>query len=95
MSKHAKSLPTRAEAHPKLRQYFESLLDLVENKDHKLILADDAEDAVIEGTEGLRQALLEAWSEKESNRQSDLFGAEKTLRKHTKKNSTGIRGAGK
>jgi hypothetical protein len=52
----------RIKAHPGLRERFEAILDIVENKSGELITADQAEGKAIEEIEKLGQELLREWA---------------------------------
>jgi hypothetical protein len=95
MSKSPEELVESLKAFPQLYKRVEQLLDIVENKDRKYILGDDAEEAVIAGMNGLGPDLLGAWCEKESKVQAQIFEERhKGVRKNGKKKSTGTRGKG-
>jgi hypothetical protein len=52
----------RIKAHPGLRERFEAILDIAENKSGELITADQAEGKAIEEVEKLGQELLREWA---------------------------------
>jgi hypothetical protein len=52
----------RIKAHPGLRERFEAILDIAENKSGQLITADQAEGKAIEEIEKLGQELLREWA---------------------------------
>jgi hypothetical protein len=52
----------RIKSHPGLRERFEAILDVAENKSGELITADQAEGKAIEEIEKLGQELLKEWA---------------------------------
>lgn len=52
----------RIKAHPGLRERFEAILDIAENKSGELITANQAEGKAIEEIEKLGQELLKEWA---------------------------------
>lgn len=52
----------RITAHPGLRERFEAILDVAENKSGELITADQAEGKAIEEVEKLGKELLKEWA---------------------------------
>jgi hypothetical protein len=64
-------LDKRLEAHPQIKERFNRLLDLMENRCGTLIRADDIEMALIPEVRGLGRELLEIWAKKqeESNKE--------------------------
>jgi hypothetical protein len=81
----------RLNAHPELRAKFEVLLSVVENAQGDLILADAAEQRVIEELRQLGQVALQDWATREEQQQSAAFRQEHpTVNRGGKKNSIGI-----
>jgi hypothetical protein len=79
----------KLERHPELRQRLVSLLRVVENADGNAILADDAEELVIQEMRQMGQKSLQAWA------QSRVEATERDVRRsgrahrEGKKNSAG------
>jgi hypothetical protein len=87
-----KKILKRINAHPGLRERFEAILDIAENKSGKLITADQAEGKAIEEIEKLGQELLREWA---LRRQDQAIEQAKEThphaKRHEKKSSIGKR----
>jgi hypothetical protein len=82
----------RVKAHPGLRERFEAILDIAENKSGELITADQAEGKAIEEIEKLGQELLKEWALK--RQEKSLEKAKEThpnAKNHEKKSFIGRR----
>jgi hypothetical protein len=85
------SFEQRLNAHPELRAKFEVLLSVVENAQGDVILADAAEQRVIEELRQLGQVALQDWATRQEQQQSEAFRRENpTANRGGKKNSIGI-----
>lgn len=85
------SFEQRLSAHPELRAKFEVLLSVVENAQGDLVLADAAEQRVIEELRQLGQVALQDWATRQQQQQSEAFRQEHpTANRGGKKNSIGI-----
>src|ERR1700735_5640856 len=80
----------RIKTHPGLRERFEAILDIAENKSGELITADQAEGKAIEEIKKLGQELLRGWA---LNQHDKATGTAKqthpNAKRHGKKNSIG------
>jgi septum formation inhibitor MinC len=84
------SLEERLKSHPALKAKIEALLSVVENAEGEVILADEAEQQVIEEIRQLGQAALQGWASRQQQRQSEAFAqAHPTAQRSGKKSSTG------
>jgi|ERR1700733_2414999 len=82
----------RIKAHPGLKERFEAILDIAENKSGELITADQAEGKAIEEIEKLGQELLKEWALRRQDKAIEK--AKEThpnAKRHEKKSSTGNR----
>jgi len=78
----------RLKAHPKLHQRVESLLGFVGGDN--ILLADDAEEAVIKELRIMGGELLEEWAQDQAKKQVEATLATRSdLKKASKKNSIG------
>lgn len=86
----AGSLEQRLKAHPELKARIEGLLSVVENAQGDIILANAAEQRVIEEIQQLGQAALQGWANRQQQQQSEAFRAShQEAQKGGKKNSIG------
>lgn len=77
--------------HPELKERFEQLIAIVENTKGDVVRADDAEYAVIEQMRKLGQNVLQSWANKQSKKMVERVHEQKpAMRKHVKKNCSGI-----
>lgn len=84
------SLTERLEAHPQLQKRFSQILDIVENTDGDVELADDAEERVIEELRRLGNEVLHDWANgQETKKSEELTQSNESVRKEIKKNSLG------
>ncbi len=84
------SLEQRLNAHPELKARIEGLLSVVENAQGDVLLADAAEQRVIEEIQQLGQAALQGWANRQQQQQSEAFRAShQEAHKGGKKNSIG------
>lgn len=70
------SFEQRLNAHPELRAKVEVLLSVVENAQGDLVLADAAEQRVIEEIRQLGQVALQDWATRQEHKQSEAFRRE-------------------
>lgn len=90
-SQTSESFEQRLNAHPELRAKFEVLLSVVENAQGALILADAAEQRMIEELRQMGQVALQDWATRQEQQQSEAFRREHpTANRSGKKNSIGI-----
>ena len=81
------TLEERLKKFPELRERFEELLSIAENKEGKIKLADDAEDMIIVAGRKLTQTTLKEWSKEQSFTSSKEFKERhKSASKDVKKN---------
>lgn len=96
MAMTAEQIANKLSKYPELLNRVERFLDIIDNKDGRTTLADDAEDCVIEEMRGLGKEILGKWGEDEEKRRNQLIlESGVVVRKKTKKNSTSIRYTGK
>ncbi|MGH6611188.1 MAG: hypothetical protein ACRECQ_13125 [Burkholderiaceae bacterium] len=88
---HPASLEQRLEDHPELRAKFEALLQIVENADGQLELADEAEQRVVDELRGIGRAALRGWAIKQERKKAAELGQlNPAAQKDRKKRFTGI-----
>jgi hypothetical protein len=63
-----KRINERLSKHPELLNRLDRLLDIIENKDGRATLADDAEERVVTEMRELGKEVLEEWAKDESQR---------------------------
>lgn len=79
-------LTKRLSNHPKLKAQIEKMLDMAESR-HEILLADDAEDFVVDEGLKLNKMFLEEWGERRASEAAKACEARhKSLRKDIKKN---------
>ena len=78
-------LLNRLNQYPKLLGNFESFLDIVENKNGDMELADTVEESVIGEMQELGHNILERWATKQSIEKSEQFSRSKKGRQDIKK----------
>jgi len=84
-----RDLVKRLAQHPELKAQIEKLLDVAESR-NEILLADDAEDFVVEEGTKLNKMFLEEWAVKQESRASTEFTKRhKSVRQDIKKNSGG------
>ena len=77
--------------YPELKKRFEQLITIVENAKGDATLADEAERQVIEQIRGLGQDALQSWADRQSKKTIERVSEQnQNMRKHVKKNSSGI-----
>jgi dihydroorotase-like cyclic amidohydrolase len=77
--------------HPALRKRMEQILNIAEDADEDIELADTAEERLIEAGRHLNKESLEAWANNKVKQSVARFEkTHKHVRKDVKKNSTGI-----
>lgn len=87
MSKTAKSLEERLQAHPELKQHMVDLLDLA---DGGIESADKVEELVVGGIRGVGRQVIQDWAEQQEAATSQaLREADAAASANGKKNSTG------
>ena len=80
--------------HPRLKAQIEKMLDMAESR-NEILLADDAEDFVIEEGRKLKKIFLEEWAAQQATRAASAFEKKhKAIRKDIKKNSSGTQAWG-
>ncbi len=80
---------------PELLKRVGRLLEIVENKEGRTTLADDAEECVIEEMRELGKEVMEKWAQDEAQRREHMIlESGVAVRKKVKKNSTGIQHMG-
>lgn len=85
-----KSLPERLQEHPELWSRIEQMLDLVENAGGDVVKAAEAERRVGEQLQQLGQEALQAWAERQQERQMRYWEGRSGVNRKEKKDSTGI-----
>ena len=87
----AKEFAERLEKYPALKASFEKMLNIAENSDGTIVLADDAEEMIIANSRALNQDAMRAWAENQNKKQSNQFERRhQGANKAGKKNSNGI-----
>lgn len=76
----------RLKSHPELRERFEAIMDVAENKSGALITADQAEGKAIEEVEKLGQELMRDWALKRQEKAIEQAGENHPTAKSHKKN---------
>jgi len=77
--------------YPELTERLIQLVSIVENDDGATTLADEAEYRVIEEVRGMGHDALNGWAKRQSGKvTSNVLKQKSKMRKHTKKNSSGI-----
>ena len=80
-------LSSRLAKYPTLFEQMKELLEVVENREGDIRLADEAEERVVLGIRDLGRSLLTEWANRQSKRlASDYTKKVRGLRKHVKKN---------
>ena len=74
---------------PMVKSRVERMIDIVENKDGKLILADDVEERVDEEIKALAREVMQGWAEIEDVKQSSVLRQNHKVTSDGKKNSAG------
>ena len=87
--KHSTGIVSRLEPYPRLKARMEKILDIAENKDGKLVLADDVEERVDEEMKALAREVMQGWAETEDVKQSAILRQKHKVTSEGKKNSTG------
>jgi hypothetical protein len=89
----SKELAERLEKFPELKARFEELLRIAENPDGSIVLADDAEEQIVQASRKLNRETMQVWAENQSKMESKRFEKQhKNAHKEVKKNSTGTVG---
>lgn len=86
-----KELAEKLAKYPDLKQRIEEMLAIAENSHQEILLADVAEERVIEVVRGMGRELMQNWANQRSSQASKQI--EKTVasaKKNIKKKSTGI-----
>jgi hypothetical protein len=92
-----RSLEDRLNAHPRLRQRFDAILDIAENVDGNAKTADEAERRAIEEIRRLGNEVLTGWAEsreEEEAREVETREPPARVKGHGKKTSGGTRHSG-
>ena len=84
-----KSLTERLQEHPELWERVERMLDLVENAGGDVVKAAEAEQQVGEQLQQLGQEVLQAWAERQQQRQMQYWEGREGVNRKEKKDSTG------
>jgi len=84
-----KSLPERLQEHPELWERIERMLDLMENAGGDVVKAAEAERQVGEQLQQLGQEVLQAWAERQNQRQMSYWDGRRGVNRKEKKTSTG------
>jgi hypothetical protein len=84
-----KSLAERIQEHPELWERIERMLDLVENAGGDVVKAAEAERQVGEQLQQLGQEVLQAWAERQNQRQMEYWDSRRGVNRKEKKASTG------
>lgn len=79
----------RLNKYPDLKNRFKELLNVVENTNNDLDRADDAEDRVTQELQKMGNELLTNWAVKQEEKKYKATASNKSLKFHSKKNSTG------
>lgn len=80
----------RLSKHPKLKARFIRYLDIIENTNGDVGLADLAEESIIEESRQMNQETLQLWAERQSTQQGKQFEERhRNVSKAGKKNSVG------
>lgn len=64
------TLEQRLERHPKLKEQMEALVDIAENRDGHLEMADDAEGAIVQQVRQLGGQTLREWAQQQADRKA-------------------------
>ena len=93
MEDRKRTLKERFKAHPHLHDRVYHILSVVEDSERKIDKVDEAEERVIEELRQLGQEVLENWAmNKEKRKGEELESAlNREVKRHFKKNFTGIR----
>jgi len=90
METDVKRISTRLSKHPELPNRIDRLLDIIENQDGQATLADDVEERVVGEMRKFGKEVLEEWAKDESQRREDIvLNSGFSVKKKSKKNSTG------
>lgn len=82
-----KTLVAYLERFPKLKKGVEELLKIASDSDDEIMLADEAEERVIQAGQQMNKLTLQTWAEHRSEKQSQRFREKHPhLHKDTKKN---------
>ena len=84
-----RSLSERLQEHPELWERIERMLDLVENAEGDVVKAAEAERQVGEQLQQLGQEVLQAWAERQQQRQMSYWDGRGGINRKEKKGSTG------
>ena len=76
-----KSLTDRLNAHPELKARMEALLNIAEDIDESIILADDIEQLVVDGMRGLGHELMQDWAKSRSTKAALTAMEDRNLKK--------------
>ena len=87
--KHSTGFVSRLETYPRLKARMEKILAIAENKDGKLVLADDVEERVDEEIRALAREVMQGWAEAEDVKQSTALRQNHKVTSDGKKNSAG------
>jgi hypothetical protein len=80
-----KSLSERIQEHPELWERIERMLDLVENAGGDVVKAAEAERQVGEELQQLGQEVLQAWAERQQQRQMEYWDGRRGVNRKEKK----------
>jgi hypothetical protein len=75
---------------PMVKSRVERMIDIVENKNGNLVLADDVEERIDEEIKALAREVMQGWAEAEDTRQSTALRQNYKVTSDGKKNSAGI-----
>jgi hypothetical protein len=85
-----KELAEKLTKYPDLKQRMEELLAIVENSGQEIMLADIAEERVIDAMRGMGRELMQNWSDNRSKQTSlQMKKSMPSAKKNIKKKSTG------